>query len=111
MLILISFFNMFIGVTPKAQSSLHMTTPVHVTTLLACYGSLWVGTNTGILVNFPLPRLEGVPLVNGPAMVSYHTHKGPVRMLIAMELNRTNDRVLFSSREEDEESKWWGKLW
>eukprot|EP00057_Strongylocentrotus_purpuratus_P025687 XP_011680161.1 PREDICTED: rho guanine nucleotide exchange factor 10 isoform X3 [Strongylocentrotus purpuratus] len=96
--------RMVASVTPRAQSSLHMTTPVHVTTLLACYGSLWVGTNTGILVNFPLPRLEGVPLVNGPAMVSYHTHKGPVRMLIAMELNRTNDRVLFSSREEDEES-------
>ncbi|XP_071509254.1 rho guanine nucleotide exchange factor 10-like [Diadema antillarum] len=97
--------RMVASLTPRAQASLHVTSPVHVTTLLACYGSLWVGTNTGILVNFPLPRLEGVPLVNGPAMVSYHTHKGPVRMLIAMELNRTNDRVLFSSREDDEESE------
>ena len=89
----------------KSQAALINTHSVHVTSLLACRGSLWVGTNVGVLVNFPLPRLEGVPLVNGPAMVSYHTHTGPVKFLQAMEVSRQDDRIHFSSKDDAKSRK------
>jgi hypothetical protein len=42
-------------------------------------GLLWVGTNVGIALTIPLPRLEGVPIISGKANISYHAHFGPVR--------------------------------
>ncbi|XP_072036200.1 rho guanine nucleotide exchange factor 10-like protein [Amphiura filiformis] len=92
--------RMVSGVHDKTQAHSILNQPVHVTSLLACRGSLWVGTNVGVLVNYPLPRLEGVPLVNGPAMVSYHTHKEAVKFLHAMEISRQDDRISFSSKED-----------
>lgn len=89
----------------QTQSLLYVTQPVYVTTFLACHGSLWVGTNTGVIVNFPLPRLEGVPLVNGPAMVSYHAHYSPIRFLTSMEIHQQHDKILYSSTEDDAKSK------
>ena len=38
---------------------------VYVTALSADEGLLWVGTSVGVTLLFPLPRLEGVPLVSG----------------------------------------------
>ncbi|KFZ69543.1 Rho guanine nucleotide exchange factor 10-like, partial [Podiceps cristatus] len=38
---------------------------VHVTSLLICQGSLWVGTDQGIIVLLPVPRLEGIPKITG----------------------------------------------
>ncbi len=93
------------GLNAKSQAFFNNIHSVHVTNLLACYGSLWVGTNLGILVNFPLPRLEGVPLVNGPAMVAYHTHGGPVRFMLALEINRQSDRIHYSSKEDSNDGK------
>ncbi len=37
--------------------------PIHVTALMASRGLLWVGTNVGIALTVPLPRLEGVPII------------------------------------------------
>ena len=38
---------------------------VYVTALAADEGLLWVGTSVGVSLLFPLPRLEGIPLVSG----------------------------------------------
>lgn len=36
-----------------------------VTSLLVCHGLLMVGTNLGVIVAFPVPRLQGIPKVTG----------------------------------------------
>ena len=38
---------------------------IYVTALVADEGLLWVGTSVGVTLVFPLPFLEGVPLVSG----------------------------------------------
>lgn len=40
---------------------------VRVTSLLICQGLLWIGTDQGILVLLPVPRLEGIPKITGKA--------------------------------------------
>ena len=57
---------------------------IHVTSLMASRGLLWVGTNVGIALTVPLPRLEGVPIISGRANISYHAHFGPVRMFLTV---------------------------
>lgn len=59
--------------------------PVCVTALMACKGLLWVGTDAGISLTVPLPRLEGVPIISGRVNVSYHAHMGPVRLLLPLQ--------------------------
>ncbi|XP_048417591.1 rho guanine nucleotide exchange factor 10-like protein isoform X3 [Stegostoma tigrinum] len=53
-----------------------------VTCLLVCQGMLWVGTNLGILITLPVPKLEGIPKVTGKGMISLNAHCGPVEFLI-----------------------------
>lgn len=55
---------------------------IHVTALMASRGLLWVGTNVGIALTVPLPRLEGVPIISGRANISYHAHYGPVTFFL-----------------------------
>jgi len=55
---------------------------IHVTALLASRGLLWVGTNVGIALTVPLPRLEGVPIISGRANISYHAHYGCVSFFL-----------------------------
>ncbi|XP_014675027.1 PREDICTED: rho guanine nucleotide exchange factor 10-like protein [Priapulus caudatus] len=55
---------------------------VAVTTLVASSGYLWIGTSVGIVVVYALPRLEGVPVISNKAIVSYHSHKSAVTMLV-----------------------------
>uniref|UniRef100_A0ABM0MRI6 Rho guanine nucleotide exchange factor 10-like protein-like n=1 Tax=Saccoglossus kowalevskii TaxID=10224 RepID=A0ABM0MRI6_SACKO len=74
--------RMLQGLESRTKSFFH-NRQVFVTSLLACQGSLWVGTSVGVLLDLPTPKLEGVPLINGPARVCYHTHVGPVRFLVA----------------------------
>ncbi|KAM9299190.1 rho guanine nucleotide exchange factor 10-like protein [Gastrophryne carolinensis] len=52
-----------------------------VTTLLICQGLLWVGTDLGILMTLPVPKLEGIPKITGKGMVSLNGHCGPVQFL------------------------------
>ena len=61
---------------------------VHVTSLLARGGLLWVGTDNGIIITYPLPRLGGVPQVSGKPCVSFHGHEGAVRCLHAFRVKR-----------------------
>ena len=58
---------------------------IYVTALAAAKGLLWVGTNVGIALTIPLPRLEGVPIISGKANISYHAHFGPVRMFLPLQ--------------------------
>lgn len=60
-------------------------TPVNVTALMACKGLLWVGTDAGISLTVPLPRLEGVPIISGKVNVSYHGHTGPISILVPLQ--------------------------
>ncbi|KAG8232965.1 hypothetical protein J437_LFUL013612, partial [Ladona fulva] len=57
---------------------------VHVTALMACRGLLWVGTNVGVALTIPLPRLEGVPIISGRVNISHHAHVGPVTFLLPL---------------------------
>lgn len=77
---------------------------VNVTALLACKGLLWVGTNVGISLTIPLPRLEGVPIISGRVNISYHAHFGPISFLLALQpKNYTHTLPRFASKEIKEE--------
>ncbi len=58
---------------------------IHVTAMSASRGLLWVGTNVGIALTVPLPRLEGVPIISGRANISYHAHFGPVNFFLNLQ--------------------------
>ena len=54
-----------------------------VSSLVASLGLLWIGTNDGIVLTYPLPRLrDGVPKINRRPQVSLHGHNGPVKFLM-----------------------------
>ncbi|CAI5782987.1 guanine nucleotide exchange factor 10 isoform X5 [Podarcis lilfordi] len=73
---------------------------VRVTSLLICQGLLWVGTDQGILVLLPVPRLEGIPKITGKGMVSLNGHCGPVEFL-AVALSTLAPDILKSDKEDD----------
>lgn len=75
---------------------------VTVTALMACKGLLWVGTNVGIILTIPLPRLEGVPIISGRVNISYHAHYGPIYFLLALQ-PRTNGVNFHSPKPQEEE--------
>ncbi|NXH71481.1 ARGAL protein, partial [Hydrobates tethys] len=77
---------------------------VRVTSLLICQGSLWVGTDQGIIVLLPVPRLEGIPKITGKGMVSLNGHGGPVEFL-AVALSTLAPDVLKGDQEEEEEAE------
>ncbi|XP_031469467.1 rho guanine nucleotide exchange factor 10-like protein isoform X5 [Phasianus colchicus] len=74
---------------------------VRVTSLLICQGLLWVGTDQGIIVLLPVPRLEGIPKITGKGMVSLNGHGGPVDFL-AVALSTLAPDVLKGDQEEEE---------
>ncbi|NXC60941.1 ARGAL protein, partial [Aleadryas rufinucha] len=77
---------------------------VRVTSLLLCQGSLWVGTDLGIIVLLPVPRLEGIPKITGKGMVSLNGHAGPVQFL-ALALSTLAPDALRAEQDEDEEGE------
>lgn len=74
---------------------------VNVTALLACKGLLWVGTNVGISLTIPLPRLEGVPIISGRVNISYHAHYGPISFLLALQPKNYNTNITKISGKEE----------
>lgn len=67
------------------RDSFRLQKGVHVTCLMAHKGWLWIGTNLGVVLTIPLPRLEGVPIIStGNANVSYHGFMGPVSFLMPL---------------------------
>ncbi|NWV35931.1 ARGAL protein, partial [Grantiella picta] len=77
---------------------------VRVTSLLICQGSLWVGTEQGIIVLLPLPRLEGIPKITGKGMVSLNGHSGPVEFL-ALALSSSSPDALRSDADQEQEGE------
>ena len=55
-----------------------------MTALAVIPGFLWVGTSCGLILVYPLPKLQGVPRVINHACVAFHAHSGPVRSLFAV---------------------------
>ncbi|XP_040522833.1 rho guanine nucleotide exchange factor 10 isoform X4 [Gallus gallus] len=111
-----STLRLFHTETLKHLQDINIATPVHnmlpgqqrvsVTSLLVCHGLLLVGTNLGIIVALPVPRLQGIPKVTGRGMVSYHAHNGPVKFLVmATSLNKKNKNKLRNSLPRGSESK------
>lgn len=77
----------------SSNNSTSNSSSVSVTALMACKGLLWVGTNVGITLTVPLPRLEGLPIISGNVNFSYHAHCGPVTFfmpLITKSANQAN---------------------
>ncbi|XP_004637738.1 rho guanine nucleotide exchange factor 10-like protein isoform X1 [Octodon degus] len=72
-----------------------------VTSLLICQGLLWVGTDQGVIVLLPVPRLEGIPKITGKGMVSLNGHCGPVTFL-AVATSILAPDILRSDQEEAE---------
>ncbi|KFO19155.1 Rho guanine nucleotide exchange factor 10-like protein [Fukomys damarensis] len=72
-----------------------------VTSLLICQGLLWVGTDQGVIVLLPVPRLEGIPKITGKGMVSLNGHCGPVAFLTVATSTLAPD-ILRSDQEEAE---------
>lgn len=71
-------------VTSSQRGTTSNSSSVFVTALMACKGLLWVGTNVGISLTIPLPRLEGVPIISGGVNISYHAHLGPITFLLPL---------------------------
>lgn len=82
---------------------------VNVTSLMACKGLLWVGTNVGICLTIPLPRLEGVPIISGRVNISYHAHFGPISFLLALQprnyVVKEKEEVQEQPKEDDKKEK------
>ena len=75
---------------------------IYVTALSAAKGLLWVGTNVGIALTIPLPRLEGVPIISGKANISYHAHFGPVRMFLPLQQKVVTAEPVISRQKSSE---------
>ncbi|XP_053566340.1 rho guanine nucleotide exchange factor 10 isoform X2 [Bombina bombina] len=70
-----STLRLFHTETFEHLQDINIATPVHnmlsgqqrisVTCLLVCHGLLMVGTNLGVIVTLPVPRLQGIPKVTG----------------------------------------------
>ncbi|XP_061457991.1 rho guanine nucleotide exchange factor 10-like protein isoform X2 [Rhineura floridana] len=89
-----------INIATRTMFALPGQKNVRVTSLLICQGLLWVGTDQGILVLLPVPRLEGIPKITGKGMVSLNGHCGPVEFL-AVALSTLAPDILKSDKEED----------
>ncbi|XP_064001931.1 rho guanine nucleotide exchange factor 10 isoform X3 [Pogoniulus pusillus] len=116
-----STLHLFHTETLKHLQDINVATPVHnmlsgqqrvsVTSLLVCHGLLLVGTNLGIIVALPVPRLQGIPKVTGRGIVSYHAHNGPVKFLVAAasvskkNRNRLRNSLPRGSEPKDDDQK------
>ncbi|CAK6440672.1 unnamed protein product [Pipistrellus nathusii] len=83
---------------------------VCVTSLLICQGQLWVGTDQGVIVLLPVPRLEGIPKITGKGMVSLNGHCGPVTFLavatsiLALDILRTDQEEAEGPKAEEDKA-------
>ncbi|CAD5117935.1 DgyrCDS6679 [Dimorphilus gyrociliatus] len=57
---------------------------IHITSLSAAKGVLWIGTSVGYVLTLPLPRLQGVPQIHGRPNVSLHCQNSPIEFLITV---------------------------
>lgn len=76
--------NVADSVLKDNQKTMKKSSSIYVTALMAYKGLLWVGTNVGIAVTIPLPRLGGLPIISGGVNMSCHAHFGPVTFLLPL---------------------------
>ncbi|XP_063410363.1 rho guanine nucleotide exchange factor 10-like protein [Mytilus trossulus] len=83
--------SVYVLVQANTDQSLGQESSCVISSLMVSKGFLWVGTSSGILLTFPLPRLkDGVPIISGRPFVSYHGHNGPVQFLIPIYCGTVN---------------------
>ncbi|XP_070789058.1 rho guanine nucleotide exchange factor 10 isoform X2 [Pituophis catenifer annectens] len=87
-----------VNVATLAHNMLSGQQRISVTSLLVCHGLLLVGTNVGIIVALPVPRLQGIPKVTGRGMVSYHAHNGPIKFLVTASVTSKQNKSKSKSR-------------
>lgn len=76
----------------SSRDTVNNKSSIFVTALMACKGLLWVGTNVGISLTIPLPRLEhALPIMSGGVSISYHAHFGPITFMLPL-VQRTYHR-------------------
>lgn len=81
--ILIIYCNHFLSWFVSVYAGVEERRNFQVSCLLASLGLLWVGTNVGVILVYPLPRLrDGVPRINERPQVALHSHSGPVKFLL-----------------------------
>lgn len=69
----------------SSRDAVNNKSSIFVTALMACKGLLWVGTNVGIALTIPLPRLEhALPIMSGGVSISYHAHFGPITFMLPL---------------------------
>lgn len=78
---------------------------LYVTSLMARSGLLWVGTDQGLVLTYPLPKLGGIPKVNGSACISFHGHEGPVRHLYAFKMHKNATQQQQQRQENQQQDK------
>jgi Rho guanine nucleotide exchange factor 10 len=86
------------------NSSSNSSPSIYVTALMACKGMLWVGTNVGISLTVPLPRLEGVPIISGNVNISYHAHCGPVTFFQPLITKSANNQQIATQQSTSKSS-------
>ena len=73
-----------------------LPTFMHVTSLMAFSGFLWIGTSVGLILIYRIPHLEGIPIVSSKPYLAMDAHKGAVRVLLPVRTKAT----IFNSRVE-----------
>ena len=59
---------------------------LHITSLMASSGYLWIGLSGGAVLIYRIPHFEhGLPLINGKPFLASDGHKGSVRVLAAVQ--------------------------
>ncbi|RVE71204.1 hypothetical protein OJAV_G00072270 [Oryzias javanicus] len=68
-----------VNISARSQNPGRLT----VSCMLICQGLLWVGTDQGVILTFPVPTLEGIPRITGKGRASLNAHCGPVDFLVS----------------------------
>ncbi len=72
---------------------------------MASNGYLWIGTSIGAILVYRTPHLGGVPLITGKPYLAMSSHKGAVRVLIAVQTMATVSGSRLSQFISDEDSR------
>lgn len=71
------------------ETKIKLSEYVHVTSLMAASGFLWIGTSIGLILIYRIPHLEGIPIISGKPYLAMDGHKGAVRVLLPVKTKAT----------------------
>ena len=78
---------------------------LHITSLMASSGYLWIGTSIGVILIYKIPLLEGVPLVSGKPHLAMDGHREAVRVLLTVKTVATVSSMRVSQFMSDERAR------